>query len=59
MINNVGEMKQIVITKSGDQNVLKNQETVDLMPAKGELKIRVKVTGINFADVYIVLKIRS
>ena len=44
-------MKQIVITKSGDYDVLKIQETDDLSPAKGEIKIRVKASGINFADI--------
>jgi NADPH:quinone reductase-like Zn-dependent oxidoreductase len=44
-------MKQIVIAKSGDVGVLKIKEKPDTAPEKGEVKIRVKASGINFADI--------
>jgi len=44
-------MKQIVITKSGGPGVLKVKEKPDTEPEKGEVKIRVKAAGINFADI--------
>jgi len=44
-------MKQIVITKSGGLDVLKIKEKPDAAPKKEEVKIRVKASGINFADI--------
>ena len=44
-------MKQIVISKYGDTDVLKIQEKRDPEPLPGEVLIRVKALGINFADI--------
>lgn len=44
-------MRQIFITRSGGPEVLKLQETHDPTPTQGEVLIRVKAAGINFADV--------
>ena len=44
-------MRQIYITKSGGPEVLKIQESSDPSPARGEVLIRVKASGINFADI--------
>jgi NADPH:quinone reductase-like Zn-dependent oxidoreductase len=44
-------MRQIVITKSGGPEVLKIEDTADPTPGKGEVAIRVKASGINFADI--------
>ena len=44
-------MKQIVITKYGDTDVLKIQERKDPEPLPGEVLIKVKAIGVNFADI--------
>ena len=44
-------MRQIAITKYGDKNVLKIQESADPVPAPDEVLIKVKAVGINFADI--------
>lgn len=44
-------MRQIYITKSGGPEVLKIQESTDPSPAPGEVLVRVKASGINFADI--------
>ena len=44
-------MRQIVTTKTGDIDVLKVQEQPDPKPAGGEVLIRVKAAGLNFADI--------
>ena len=44
-------MKQIVITQHGDTDVLKIQERSDPNPSSGEVRIKVKAIGINFADI--------
>jgi len=44
-------MKQIVITKYGDTDVLKIQESPDPKPSAGEVLIDVKAIGVNFADI--------
>jgi NADPH:quinone reductase-like Zn-dependent oxidoreductase len=44
-------MKQIVITQHGDTDVLKIQEKSDPTPSSGEVLIKVKAIGINFADI--------
>ena len=44
-------MKQIVITKYGDTDVLKIQERQDPEPAAGEVLIKVRAIGVNFADI--------
>ena len=44
-------MKQIVITKYGNTDVLKIQEKKDPEPSAGEVLIGVKAIGVNFADI--------
>jgi len=44
-------MKQIVITKYGNTDVLKIQERKDPKPSVGEVLINVKAIGVNFADI--------
>ena len=44
-------MKQIVITDHGGPEKLKIQESPDPTPGDGALRIRVKASGINFADI--------
>ena len=44
-------MKQIVITKYGDTDVLKLKESKDPKPSGGEVLIKVKAIGVNFADI--------
>ena len=44
-------MKQIVITKYGDTDVLKIQTKQDPKPSAGEVLIKVKAIGVNFADI--------
>lgn len=44
-------MRQIVITKHGSFDVLKIQEREDPRPEAGQVLIRVKASGINFADI--------
>ena len=44
-------MRQIVMTKAGGVEVLKIHQVDEPLPGKGEVKIDVKATGINFADI--------
>jgi len=44
-------MQQIVITQHGDTGVLKLEEKPDQIPSSGQVLIKVKATGINFADI--------
>src|SRR5260370_21778040 len=44
-------MRAVVTTRSGDVDVLKVEERPDPTPAKGEVLIRVKAAGLNFADI--------
>jgi NADPH:quinone reductase-like Zn-dependent oxidoreductase len=44
-------MRQIVTTQNGGIDVLKVQETPDPRPGKGEVVIRVRAAGLNFADI--------
>ena len=44
-------MRQIVITRSGGIDGLKIEERPDPTPAPGEVLIRVRASGINFADI--------
>ncbi|MEO8875392.1 MAG: alcohol dehydrogenase catalytic domain-containing protein, partial [Polyangiaceae bacterium] len=43
-------MRQIWITKKGNPSVLAVKEAADPEAKKGEVRIRVKASGINFAD---------
>lgn len=44
-------MRQVVITKKGGPAVLQVREAPDPLPAPGEVRIRVRAAGLNFADV--------
>jgi NADPH:quinone reductase-like Zn-dependent oxidoreductase len=44
-------MRQIVTTRNGGFEVLKVEEKPDLQPGKGQVVIRVKAAGLNFADI--------
>lgn len=44
-------MRQIVNTANGSYDVLEVQEVPDLVPEKDELTIKVKASGLNFADI--------
>src|SRR5215472_9507453 len=43
-------MKQIWITRTGPPEVLEVREAADPTPGAGEVRVRVKAAGINFAD---------
>src|SRR5690349_7352890 len=44
-------MRAVVITQHGDPSVLQVQERPDPQPGAGQVRIDVKASGINFADV--------
>lgn len=44
-------MKQVVTTRNGDVGVLKVQEAPDPVAGNGEVVVRVKASGLNFADI--------
>jgi synaptic vesicle membrane protein VAT-1 len=44
-------MRAIVTTRNGDAEVLKIETRPDPVPGKGEVLIRVKAAGLNFADI--------
>ena len=44
-------MRQVVITRSGGVGVLKVRERPEPRPRQGEVAIRVRAAGLNFADV--------
>src|SRR5438132_13658609 len=44
-------MRQIVTTGNGSVEVLRIEQRPDPRPAKGEVLIRVKAAGLNFADI--------
>lgn len=44
-------MRQIVTTTTGGIDVLKVQQKPDLTPREGEVVIRVRAAGLNFADI--------
>ena len=43
-------MRQVWITKAGPPDVLQVREAPDPTPRAGELRIRVRASGINFSD---------
>jgi len=44
-------MRAIVTTRNGDVGVMKVEERPDPVPGKGQVLIRVKTAGLNFADI--------
>ncbi|HJX90865.1 MAG TPA: alcohol dehydrogenase catalytic domain-containing protein, partial [Pyrinomonadaceae bacterium] len=44
-------MRQVVTTRTGRINVLKVEERPDPQPAPGEVVVRVRAAGLNFADI--------
>jgi synaptic vesicle membrane protein VAT-1 len=44
-------MRQVVIPRFGAPDVLQMRETPDPVPGDGEIRIRVRAVGINFADI--------
>lgn len=44
-------MRAIVTTANGDASVMKVQELPDPSPAEGQVLVRVKAAGLNFADI--------
>ncbi len=44
-------MKQVVISRHGDVGVLQVRESADPEPAADEVVIKVKASGVNFADI--------
>lgn len=44
-------MREIVTTQNGGVEVLKIRESPDPAPSKGEVVVRVKAAGLNFADI--------
>jgi NADPH:quinone reductase-like Zn-dependent oxidoreductase len=44
-------MRQVVIPRHGGPEVLELREAPDPVPGEGELRIRVRTVGINFADI--------
>ncbi len=44
-------MRAIVTTRNGDVRVMKVETRPDSVPAPGEVLIRVKAAGLNFADI--------
>jgi len=44
-------MRAIVTTRNGDVGAMKVEERPDPVPTKGQVLIRVKASGLNFADV--------
>src|SRR5258708_29585162 len=44
-------MRQIWITRKGGPEVLEVREAQDPVPKDGEVRIRVRASGVNFADV--------
>lgn len=44
-------MRQIVITRHGKPDVLQLREAADPAPGDGEIRIAVRASGVNFADV--------
>jgi len=46
-----GLMRQVVITRHGGPEVLEMRQGPDPVPGDGEVRIRVRAAGINFADI--------
>src|SRR5436190_24177257 len=44
-------MRAVVTTRNGDVGAMKIEERPDPVPSKGQVLIRVKAAGLNFADI--------
>jgi len=44
-------MRQVVVTKKGGPEVLQVREAADPQPKPGQIRIRVRAAGVNFAVV--------
>src|SRR2546430_3615569 len=44
-------MRAVVTTRNGDVGAMKIEERPDPVPSKGQVLIRVKASGLNFADI--------
>jgi NADPH:quinone reductase-like Zn-dependent oxidoreductase len=44
-------MRAVVTTRNGDVSVLKVENRPDPVPDKGQVLVRVKAAGLNFADI--------
>jgi NADPH:quinone reductase-like Zn-dependent oxidoreductase len=44
-------MRQVVIPRHGPPEVFEVREAPDPVPAEGQLRIRVRAAGVNFADI--------
>ena len=44
-------MRQAVISRHGDADVFEMRESPDPVPGEGQIRIRVRAAGINFADI--------
>lgn len=44
-------MRQMVITRHGGPEVIEPRDAPDPVPGEGEVRIRVKASGVNFADI--------
>ena len=44
-------MRQVVIPRHGPPEVLELREAPDPVPGEGEVRIRVRAAGVNFADI--------
>src|SRR5881409_3606002 len=44
-------MRAVVTTRNGGVDVMKVETRPDPVPAKGEVLVRVKASGLNFADI--------
>ncbi len=46
-------MKAIIVREFGSPDVLKIEETADLVPGEGEILVRIKAIGVNPVDTYL------
>src|SRR5690242_15015116 len=44
-------LRQMVITRHGPPDVLQPRDAADPVPGRGDVRIRVRASGVNFADI--------
>lgn len=44
-------MRRLIVPRAGGREVLRVEQVADLQPAPGEVRVRVRAAGLNFADV--------